>query len=141
MFSHSFSSPAQHSFTTWTIIQCAWPFTRNTPNRYAYQHSLLYLLVPVPCLHLVTDWRGTSLFNTKTPWTEFPIKNDKISTLDPNNFFLAWFCYTILYETYLIPIYSIYWKFAPILRSQKKVDFFMNRVYQQKCYLINFGPS
>ncbi len=55
--------------------------------------------------------------------TEITSKNAKISTLHPNNFFMAGFCYTILYETYLIPIYSFYWKFAPILRSQKKVDF------------------
>ncbi len=69
------------------------------------------------CVSMPLKWSGT----------EITSKNAKISTLDPHNFFLAGYCYTILYETYLIPIHSIYWNFAPILRSQKKADFLWTR--------------
>ncbi len=60
---------------------------------------------------------------TKSPCPEITSRNAKISTLDPYNFFLAGFCYTIFYHKSCIKIYIIYLKFAPILRSQKKVIF------------------
>ena len=86
------------------LLIFVWWFVFNPPRAPIHTPSCVYM-------HL--KWSGT----------EITSKNPKISTLHPNNFFLAGFCYTILYETYLIPIYSFYWKFAPILRSQKKVDF------------------
>ncbi len=54
-------------------------------------------------------------------------KNAKISTLDLYNFFLAWSCYTKLYKSSYTHIYIIYPKFASILRSQKKCQFFSFR--------------
>ena len=86
------------------LLIFVWWFVFNPPRAPIHTPSCVYM-------HL--KWSGT----------EITSKNAKISTLHPNNFFLAGFCYTILYETYLIPIYSFYWKFAPILRSQKIVDF------------------
>jgi hypothetical protein len=78
------------------------------------------------CNHSRAPIHAPSCCSMRLKWsgTEITSKNAKISTLDPYNFFLAGFCYTILYETYLIPIYSIYWKFAPILRSQNKSIFY-----------------
>ncbi len=60
---------------------------------------------------------------TKLPCTEITSKNAKISNLDLYNIFLAGSCYTKLYESSYTWIYTIFSKFAPILRSQKKVIF------------------
>jgi hypothetical protein len=55
--------------------------------------------------------------------TQITSKNAKISTLDLYNFFLAGYFLTIFWETFNLYIMIIYPKFAPILRSQKKIDF------------------
>ncbi len=67
----------------------------------------------------------TCYMRTKWPCTEITSKNAKISTLDLYNFFFGW---VLLHQTlrkFLLYtyIYIIYPKFAPILRSQKKVNF------------------
>ncbi len=41
-------------FHTWTIIQCAWLFTRNTPNNLCLSASRLSYLFAHVYLHLVT---------------------------------------------------------------------------------------
>ena len=70
------------------LLIFVWWFVFNPPRAPIHTPSCVYM-------HL--KWSGT----------EFTSKNPKISTLHPNNFFLAGFCYTILYETYLIPIYRV----------------------------------
>ena len=71
------------------LLIFVWWFVFNPPRAPIHTPSCVYM-------HL--KWSST----------EITSKNPKISTLHPNNFFLAGFCYTILYETYLIPIYSFY---------------------------------
>jgi hypothetical protein len=55
--------------------------------------------------------------------TKITSKYAKIYTLDLYNFVLAGYFLTKFWETFYINENIIYPKFAPILRSQKKVDF------------------
>ena len=81
-----------------------WRFHSNPPRG----------LILTPCSSsMQPKWSGTQITS----------KNAKISTLDLYNFFLAGYFLTIFWETFHIYINIIYPKFAPILLSQKKVDF------------------
>jgi hypothetical protein len=81
-----------------------WRFHSNPPRS----------LVRTPsCSSMIPKWSGTQITS----------KNAKISTLDLYNFFLAGYFITKFWKTYNLYIMIIYPKFAPILRSQKKVDF------------------
>ncbi len=64
-----------------------------------------------------------SSMNPKWSGTQITSKNAKNSTLDLYDFFLAGYFFTKFWETFNLYIMIIYPKFAPILRSQKKVDF------------------
>jgi hypothetical protein len=81
-----------------------WRFHSNPPRA----------LIPTP------SW---SSMHPKWSGTRITSKNRNISTLDLYNLFLAGYFLTIFWETFYIYINIIYPKFAPILRSQKKVDF------------------
>ena len=81
-----------------------WRFHFNTPRA----------LIPTP------SW---SSMHPKWSGTQITSKNAKILTLDLYNFFLAGYFLTKFWETFNLCIMIIYPKFAPILRSQKKVDF------------------
>ncbi len=81
-----------------------WRFHSNPPRA----------LIPTPsCSSMQPKWSGTQITS----------KNAKISTIDLYNFFLAGYFLTIFWKTFHIYINIIYPKFAPILLSQKKVDF------------------
>ena len=54
------------------------------------------------------------------PCTEITSRNAKISTLDPNNFFLAAYFYTKFDESSYIYVYNTLPQFAPFLSSLKK---------------------
>ncbi len=86
-----------------------WRFHSNPPRA----------LIPTPsCSSMHPKWSGTKITITS--------KNEKISTLDLYNIFLAGYCHTKFWETFYIYINIIYPKFALILRSQKS-RFFMIR--------------
>ncbi len=81
-----------------------WRFHSNHPRPLAHTPS---------CSSMNPKWSGAQITS----------KNAKISTLDIYNFFLAGYFITKFWETFDLYIMIIYPKFAPILRSQKKVDF------------------
>ena len=61
--------------------------------------------------------------HTNLPCTEITSRNAKISTLDPNNFFVAAYFYTKFDENSYIYVYYISLpKFAPFLSNLKKSD-------------------
>ena len=79
-----------------------------------------------------------SSMQPKCSGTQITSKKAKISTLDLDNFFLAGYFLTIFWETFNIYINIIYPKFAPILLSQKKVDFswsgpMLDNIINYKC--------
>ena len=80
--------------------------------RFHSNHSRA-LIPTTSCSSMQPKWSGTQITS----------KNAKISTLDLYNFFLAGYFITKFWETFTLYIMIIYPKFAPILRSQKKVDF------------------
>ena len=86
------------------LLIFVWWFVFNPPRAPIHTPSCVYM-------HL--KWSGT----------EITSKNAKNSTLDLYNFFLAGYFLTKFWETFNLCIMIIYPKFAPILRSQKKVDF------------------
>ena len=81
-----------------------WRFHSNRPRA---------LIPTTSCSSMQPKWSGTQITS----------KNAKNSTLDLYNFFLAGYFITKFWETFTLYIMIIYPKFAPILRSQKKVDF------------------
>jgi hypothetical protein len=90
------------------------------------QYAILPILVwrfhsnpPRPLVHTPS----CSSMHLKLSGSKITSKNAKISTLDLYNFCLAGYFITKFWETFNIYIMIIYPKFAPILRSQKKVDF------------------
>ncbi len=95
-----------------------------------YGGTLLYAILPIfvwrfhsnPPRSLIRTPSCSSM-HLKLSATQITSKNAKISTLDLYNFFLAGYFTTTFWETFNIYIMIIYPKFAPILRSQKKVDF------------------
>ena len=58
--------------------------------------------------------------HTNLPCAEITSRNAKISTLDPNNFFLAAYFYTKFEENSYIYVYNTLPEFAPFLSSLKK---------------------
>ena len=67
--------------------------------------------------------------HTNLPCTEITSRNAKISTLDPNNFFLAAYFYTKFDENSYIYVYNTLPEFAPFLSSLKNFQFVKNPLY------------
>ena len=61
---------------------------------------------------------------TKCPFTEITRRNAKNSTLDPYNFFLAGFCYTIFYHKSGVYIYRSFIQSLVRYCAAKKKSFF-----------------
>ncbi len=111
--------------------------------------TLLYAILPIFVWRFhyntprpIVRTTSCSSMNPKRSGTLITSKNAKISTLDLNNFFLAGYFFTKFWETFNLYIMIIYPKFAPILRSQKKVDFScsgsINKAYQ---WWLGTAPS